>query len=40
MYTLKSCIISVVHQDVRIVSYSVLVHQEWLQTVLHTVYQR
>nr|DAQ60479.1 MAG TPA: hypothetical protein [Bacteriophage sp.] len=40
MYTLKSCIILVVHQDVRTVRYFVRVHQEWQQIVLNTVYQR
>nr|DAD95212.1 MAG TPA: hypothetical protein [Podoviridae sp. ctsNK10] len=40
MYTLKSCIISVVHPDVHIVSYFVHILQEWLQTVLNTVYQK
>jgi hypothetical protein len=40
MYTLKNCIISVVHPDVHIVSFLMQVLQEWLQTVLNTVYQR
>nr|DAD56313.1 MAG TPA: hypothetical protein [Caudoviricetes sp.] len=40
MYTLKSCIILVVHQDVRIVRYLMHIHQEWLQTVLNTAYRR
>nr|DAO74394.1 MAG TPA: hypothetical protein [Bacteriophage sp.] len=39
-YTLKSCITSEVHQGVRMPRYSMRIHQEWLQTVLNTVYQR